>query len=303
LRHYHYHWVSKRSGGARLVEAPKSRLKAVQRRILHGIVDRVPPHDAAHGFRAARSIATFAAPHVGKRVVLRVDLQDFFPSIRRRRVIGIFLAAGYALPVAVALGNLCTNSVPDDLWSDAPRGAWDHDGERLRRLYQQPHLPQGAPTSPGIANLAAYGLDVRLSALARTAAAAYTRYADDLVFSGGEDLRRSARSFLGLVSAIVEDEGFAVHHRKCRVMPASACQRAAGLVLNARLNVPRGEYELLKAILTNSARAAPDDQNRAGVPDFRSHLLGRIAHVAAIHPQRGAKLRAIFDKITWAESK
>jgi RNA-directed DNA polymerase len=81
LRHYIYRWTSKRSGGMRLLEAPKPRLKAIQRRILREILDKVPPHEAAHGFRAGRSVLSHARVHAGRGVVLRMDLEDFFVSI------------------------------------------------------------------------------------------------------------------------------------------------------------------------------------------------------------------------------
>ena len=80
LRHYHYRMIAKRSGSIRLIEAPKPRLKKLQRQILDWILEKVPPHPAVHGFQKGRSIRTFVAPHVGQRVVLRMDLQDFFPT-------------------------------------------------------------------------------------------------------------------------------------------------------------------------------------------------------------------------------
>jgi RNA-directed DNA polymerase len=95
LRHYTPRWVAKRGGRFRLIEVPKPRLKAVQRRILHEILDRIPPHPAAHGFRPGRSVRTFAEPHVGRAIVWRTDLKDFFPSVALSRVHAIFRTAGY----------------------------------------------------------------------------------------------------------------------------------------------------------------------------------------------------------------
>jgi RNA-directed DNA polymerase len=86
LRHYTYRWLPKASGKWRLLEMPKARLKSIQRRALHELLDRIPPHEAAHGYRRGRSIATFAAPHCGRRIVLRFDLRDFFPSVSNSRV-------------------------------------------------------------------------------------------------------------------------------------------------------------------------------------------------------------------------
>src|SRR5579872_1635230 len=84
--HYVYRWIAKRSGGRRLIEAPKSKLKRAQWRILDQILSRVPCHPAAHGFVAGRSIATNAKPHVGQRVLVKLDLEAFYPSVSFNRV-------------------------------------------------------------------------------------------------------------------------------------------------------------------------------------------------------------------------
>ena len=298
LRHYRYRWVPKRSGGLRLIETPKARLKAIQRRLLHELLDEIPPHDAAHGFRRGRSIKSYVLPHVGLQVVIRLDLQDFFTSIHRARIIALFLTAGYPEPVATLLAGLCTNSVPRELWTDPTIERGTTDARRHRAL-QQPHLPQGAPTSPALANLCAFRLDVRLSGLAAAAAANYTRYADDLVFSGGEELARSARRFHIQAAAIALEEGFSVNFRKTRIMRQSVRQQIAGVVVNEKPNIRRRDYDELKAILHNCARGDPASQNRAAVGDFRAHLLGRIEHIRMLHPQRGAKLHKLFAAIKW----
>ncbi|WP_250846813.1 reverse transcriptase family protein [Aquisphaera insulae] len=297
LRNYRYRVVAKPSGGSRLVESPKPRLKAIQRRLLDEIVARIPPHDAAHGFRPGRSVSSFVAGHAGRHIVLRMDLADFFPSITSARVEAIFMTAGYPEDVARLLAGLCTNVVPRHL--EDGDGADRATGWHSRRLLAEPHLPQGAPSSPALANLAAHHLDVRLDALARAAGARYTRYADDLVFSGDDAFARSVRRFSIHVAAITLEEGFAVRHRKTRIMRRGVRQRAAGIMLNVRPNIPREDYDALKAILHNCARHGPEGQNRAGVSDFRAHLLGRIAYVSGIHPQRGARLKRTFDRIAW----
>jgi hypothetical protein len=302
VRHYRYRWVGKPSGSFRLIEAPKSRLKQFQRKLLDAILLPIPPHDAAHGFRPGRSVTTFVEPHVGQTIVLKMDLADFFASITSARVIAIYLTAGYPEAVARVLTGLCTNTVPLSVWNlleterDLARstGNW-----RSRRLYREPHLPQGAPTSPALANLAAYRLDARLAGLARTAEARYTRYADDLVFSGGDAFARTIARFPSHVAAIALEEGFHVQHRKTRVMRQGVRQRAAGVVINQKINITRNDYEQLKAILCNCARHGPHSQNRAGVADFRAYLAGRVAHVARLNPERGQRLTRLFERIGW----
>lgn len=156
LRHYHYRILAKESGNIRLIEAPKTRLKELQQKILREVLEKIPVHDAAHGFRKGRSIKTFVAAHLGQRVVLRMDLQDFFPSLSSARVQTFFRTAGYPEDVADLLGGICTNATPLDVWGNTGSAT---DRQRLREardLYSRPHVPQGAPTSPALANLCFY---------------------------------------------------------------------------------------------------------------------------------------------------
>jgi hypothetical protein len=299
LRHYHYRWQAKSHGSARLIESPKQRLKAIQRHLLAEILDLIPPHLAAHGFRRGRSIKTFVQSHIGREMALKVDLKDFFPSIGPARVVGVFLAAGYPENVAALLAGLCLNSTPSAFLDAYPAAFGGVKPPGLKDLYGRPHLPQGAPTSPTLANLGAYRLDCRLVGLARAAGANYTRYADDMVFSGGPEFARMAGRFYTRVCAIALDEGFEVNTRKTRMMRRSVSQRAAGVVVNERTNVPRPDYDRLKAILHNCAIRGPKDQNRSGCADFAASLLGRVAHVDMLNPARGQKLKSLFATIKW----
>lgn len=299
LRHYHYRWIRKRHGESRLIEIPKFKLKQIQRRLLDGLIALLPPHEAAHGFRVGRSIRTFAAPHVGARVVIRLDLRNFFPSITRRRLLPVFLTAGYPEAVARLFAGLCTNAAPADVWEQFPSSGKPRECWASESLYTVPHLPQGAPTSPALANLCAFRLDCRLSALASAVGAKYTRYADDLAFSGGEDLRRAARRFQIHVMAIALEEGFSIHARKTRVMPQSSRQQLAGVVVNRHPNINRCDYERLKAILHNCRQHGPQSQNRKYHADFRAHLAGKIAHIGMLNSARGRKLLGMFERIEW----
>ena len=299
ISHYHYRVLAKGNGKIRLIEAPKTRLKELQKVILSELLNEVPSHTAAHGFQKGRSIKTFAAPHVGQRVVLRMDLKDFFPSIAAARARAFFRTVGYPEPVAELLGGICTNA--------APRGMWETLGTSLdplamddaRALYTTPHLPQGAPTSPALANLCAWRVDCRLSGLAMAAGATYTRYADDLAFSGGVEFEPGVERFASLVAVILLEEGFTVHHRKTRVMRQGVRQYLAGIVTNEHLNVVRADFDTLKAILTNCVRHGAESQNREGHPAFRQHLDGRVGFVEMVNPAKGARLRKIYQRIDW----
>jgi len=307
LAHYRYRALAKQPGSLRLIEAPKPRLKEMQRHILSQILDNIPLHPSVHGFVKSHSIQTFAAPHVGRRVVLRMDLQDFFPSISGRRIQALFRVAGYPEPVADLLGGICTNVTPHSIWkqiASGPDRAVDHAVDRallqqMRDLYARPHLPQGAPTSPALANLCAYRMDCRLHGLAQAAGAEYTRYADDLAFSGGESFEQCVERFSIHVASIVHQEGFAVHHRKTRIMRRSVRQYLAGIVTNEHLNIVRSDFDLLKAILYNCIRYGPESQNHETNPSFQMYLAGRIGFVESINPRKGERLRKLFQRIQW----
>lgn len=299
LSHYHYRILAKDNGAIRLIEAPKSRLKQIQKQILKEILEKIPVHPAAHGFRRGRSIKTFAAPHAGQRVVLRMDLQDFFPSISAPRVQAMFRTAGYPEPVANLLGGLCTNATPRAMWIEKGRGLDVMRVAEARQLYAWPHLPQGAPTSPALANICAHRVDCRLTGLAEACGAVYTRYADDLAFSGDAGFERCVERFANHAAAILLEETFAVHYRKTRIMRRGVRQYLAGIVANQHLNVIRRDYDLLKATLTNCIRHGAESQNRDGRADFRAHLVGRVSFVEMVNAKRGAKLRHLLGQIQW----
>ena len=297
LRHYGYRWLPKREPETfRLLEVPKPVLKSIQRQILIDILGCLEPHGAAHGFCRGRSIATNAREHCGRAIVIRFDLQDFFTSIPTAKVAAIFDSLGYPEKVARSLAGLCTTRLPLRIWNGKPGVRDERDHAAWTRL-ALPHLPQGAPTSPALANLCALKLDYRLSALARNVDATYTRYADDLTFSGPAEfaVARLQRS----VMEICAEEGFALNPGKTRIQRHSSRQTVAGVVVNVRPNIARVDYDRLKAILNNCARLGPKGQNREDHPDFRAYLAGRIAFVAMLNPQRARKLWPIFDRIDW----
>jgi RNA-directed DNA polymerase len=217
VRNYRYAWIARPDAPVRLLEQPKARLKAVQRRVLHEILNWIPAHPAAHGFVAGRSVRTHAAAHVGAPVVLRFDMEDFFASLAAGRVFGVLRTAGYPEAVAHALTGLTTNVVAAEAWAQIPAPTAPgprHAHARLGRRLATPHLTQGAPTSPMLANLCAFTLDRRVAGLARAVGATYTRYADDLVFSGPAGLARRARRLEDTLGAIAAAEGLRLNARK-----------------------------------------------------------------------------------------
>jgi hypothetical protein len=215
-------------------------------------------------------------------------------------VCGVFRTAGYPEAVAHCLTAMCVTVVPRAEWDALPRPA---DPELLRRHHRlgrrlaAPHLPQGAPTSPALASLAATGLDRRLAALAPTLCATYSRYADDLTFSGPADM--PAGTLRRVIGEIAREEGFAVATAKTSVRRSHERELVCGVVVNAHPNVARREFDRLKAVLHDAQRHGPAAANRAGVPDFRANLQDRVAWVAQLNPARGRRLQARLDAIAW----
>jgi len=294
--HYLYRWQRKRGSGAgRLIEIPKPLLKQAQRAVLDKILVEIPPHPAAHGFRRGRSVRSYVESHCEQEVVVKMDLEDFFPSTTYHRVVQLLMTAGYPESVAGCLASLCTNRPPSKVIASGPTETTRASFDRLKIA----HLPQGAPSSPSIANLAAFRLDCRLAGLARKLGGHYTRYADDLLFSGDRNFARGAERFVTAVAAICVDCGFHVAYRKTRVMGSSLRQRAAGVVFNRHPNLSRGEFDRLKATLHNCVRDGAAVQNRDNLSEWRAHLEGRVAWAASLNPSRAEKLRTLLERIDW----
>ncbi|WP_157947001.1 reverse transcriptase family protein [Thalassobius sp. I31.1] len=286
IRHYHAVAEPKKSGGLRLIEAPKSQLKAVQRQILQGILRHIPVHEAAYGFAPDKGCADAARLHCGHDEVVCFDLADFFPSVSFSRVFGVFRHLGYPEAVTRLLAGLCTTETAPDVRGQFPFA--------MRQLYRIPHLPQGAPTSPALADILLFNLDCRLNALSAKLGASYTRYADDLTFSGQAGL---GRGLLKLVPEIIRDEGFRSNPGKARVMPSGGRQVVTGIVVNAHLNMRRAEFDQLKAEIHACGR--PGDL-RLSDPHYRARLIGRIQWLRHLNPARGEKLLTLLG---WAEAQ
>lgn len=281
LVHYHRYRIAKKTGGMRSISAPKPALKKAQAWVLSNILALLPPDPAAHGFVPLHSIVTNASAHVGKAVVVNLDMKDFFPSITFRRVKGLYEALGYSEQGATVLALLCT---------EPPRVETELDGKVYYVALGDRALPQGASTSPAITNLLCQKLDRRLEGLARKHGFSYTRYADDLTFSG--DRPQAVGRLLRSVRSILKAEGFVEHPTKTRVMRRSTRQEVTGVTVNERPTLARKEIRTLRAILHNAAIHGLASQNRDQRPNFVDYLRGRVALVNMVDPKRGEQLRA-----------
>jgi RNA-directed DNA polymerase len=285
LVHYHRWGIPKKTGGVRAISAPKKKLKAAQQWLFESILEKLKVDDSAHGFVAHRSVVTNALPHVKRAVVVNLDLRDFFPTITFRRVKGLFHKIGYSEAVGAVLALLCT---------EPPRVEAILDGKRVYVALADRQLPQGACTSPAITNVLCRRLDRRLGGLARSLGFSYTRYADDLTFSG-EDVAQT-KVLLARARRILEDEGFALHPEKTRVMRPGRRQEVTGVVVNEKASVSRQQVKELRAILHNCAKSGLAEQNREGHPDFAAHLAGKVAWVKMVDPRRGAQLGLLLQR-------
>jgi RNA-directed DNA polymerase len=286
--HYIHFEVKKKSGGTRHLSAPHRTLSKCQRWILREILNLLSVDSAAHGFARKRSIVSNAKNHVGRDTVLNMDLESFFPSIEFPRVRSLFQRIGYSPAVATILALLCTESPRQKVqWNGAP--FWIALGPRA--------LPQGACTSPAISNQIAKRLDRRLTGLSTKFGFQYSRYADDLTFSGDQTLDQRAGYVMAKIRHIAEQEGFAVNHKKTRVLGRNAAQTVTGLVVNDKLSVSRHEIRRIRAILHRARTEGLEKQNRAGHPHFRAWLRGMIEFIKSVRPDLGRKLLAELEGI------
>ena len=258
--HYQEFWMRKRSGGYRMISAPDKDLQAIQSTIYSRILSSVTiVHPAAVGFRCGRSVVDNAAPHLGKRYVLKMDIHDFFGSIRSPRVRQTFKKIGYPENVSKVLGALCC----------------------LHR-----HLPQGAPTSPALSNIVGYEMDRKLAALAAEYGLTYTRYADDLTFSGDVFPKEQ---IIPQVKRIIRDVKFEPNHKKTHFMNQSSRKIITGVSVasGVKLTIPKSKKrEIRKNVYFILTKGLAEHQRRIGShdPAYLKRLIGMLCYWRAIEP-------------------
>ena len=248
ISHYEVFALPKKTGGERVISAPKPRLKRAQYWVLENLLNGLPVHEAAHGFMPGKSVVSNAEPHVGARVVINSDLKDFFPSVSYPRIKGLFQAFGYSENVATLLALICTQQHADEVELDGETWYIGH-GERV--------LPQGAPTSPMLTNILCRKMDARLAGMASKEGWHYTRYADDMTFS---TLSREAKptTVLWRLRKIAESEGFTLHPDKTRVMHAGRRQEVTGVVVNQKLSIDRDSVRRARAAVNRLQKDGVD---------------------------------------------
>lgn len=260
-KHYQRVNIPKRSGGFRNLLVPDPILKNVQRNLLHHVLDGFTVSDSAAAYRKGASVAANAGKHQGRKIVMKMDIEDFFGSITFPMVLHHAFPTAYFPPaVGVMLASLCCC----------------HD-----------RLPQGAPTSPAISNLVMKPFDEYMEAWCGEREIVYSRYCDDMTFSGVFD----GSEVKGKVYGFLRSMGFEPNLRKTRILTRGTRQVVTGLVVNERVRVPapyrrRLRQEIYycmkygaKEHLTRTGRQAYLNDGDGGTRRYLESLLGKTAYV------------------------
>jgi len=202
-RYYRIYTIPKKNGKDRTICQPSKKLKGLQAWILVNVLNKLQVSSSCKGFEKGSSTYYNAEPHKNANSLLTIDLEDFFPTVTQKQVFNIFKSLGYNNLISVIFSNICT--------------------------YQEV-LPQGSPCSPKLANLSAWKLDVRIQGYVGKRGINYTRYADDLSFSGLNPAK--VIQIIPMIKKIIEDEDFKMNPTKTRIAGLSRAKIITGLVLS-----------------------------------------------------------------------
>lgn len=273
IKNYRSFYIPKKTKGYRKIEAPTEHLLQIQRWINKNVLAKINVSDSAKGFKKNSSIIENAKPHVNKQLVINLDLKDFFHSIKYGQVFRLFIYLGYTREVSHLLTKLCTNS--DNV------------------------LPQGAPTSPALSNIIMLKLDKRLSTLANKFNAEYTRYADDITFSGNRNISK----MIPIIFKIVEDEDLNINYDKFRLQYSNQTQIVTGLVVNKKITIPKRLKKELDNAIYFCRKFGVDEHMRninCTKTFYKEHLYGIAYFIKMINNESGEKYLTELDKIEWA---
>ncbi len=291
VNHYHTFTVAKKTGGERQITAPLKRIKRLQHWILQHILSPLPVADEVHGFTTGRHILSNAQRHCGQPVVVNMDLQDFFGTIHYKQIKRVFRWIGYGWEVTNLLASLCSSAAKAKLLDEDKQVYFIEIGGRV--------LPQGAPTSPAISNHVCWKLDKRLRGLAHKYGFVYTRYADDLSFSG---TTHRLGALLECAPGIIRDEGFSVHPQKTRVMRQGHRQEVTGLVVNETPHMCRKTLKRFRALLFQWETKGFSELHWHGYtsksPRFIAVLRGFASAVCLTEPEKGRVFLSKIEKLS-----
>jgi hypothetical protein len=298
ISHYTRFEMPKKTGGVRLISAPKPKLKKAQLWILETILNKVLVHPNAHGCVIGKSIKTNSIPHVNQDVVINQDLKNFFPTITYVRVKGVFKSLGYSDQVATIFALLCSEPKIVEV-SLLGEGYFAQRGERF--------LPQGSPCSPAITNVLCKKMDYRLSGLAKKYGFNYSRYVDDITFSAKKEKFNAITAVLKYSGKIVRDENFNLHPDKLRIMKRGVRQEVTGVVVNEKPNVNKKSLKQFRALLYQIETTGIEGKFW-GKPggNVLAQIHGYANFINQIDPDKGVKYKTqvnnILDKYNYKET-
>ena len=257
-KHYHNVFIPKSDGSKRKLSVPDLILKKVQRSIADNILAHYPISKYAKAYKPGSSIQHNAQPHIGKRKLLKLDIEGFFDHVLYSRVKDtVFCEQKFSEPIRVLLTMLC---------------------------YYKESLPQGAPTSPAITNIIMYDFDETVGEFCNKKKISYTRYCDDMTFSGDFD----EREIIALVKRELCKLGLFLKKRKTAVIPAAKRQTVTGIVVNEKLNITKEYKKSIRQEMYYIKKFGLDEHlNKRGITDKHQYLLslrGRIAFVLQTVP-------------------
>lgn len=298
----------------RYIAVPEPRLMAVQRWIASEILNGAPCHPAAVAYIPGSKIVAAARRHRLSKWLIKIDVRDFFESITEIDVYRVFLDRGYQPLVALELARITTRLRNDqrDTAAAQPKRRIAvprlPDGVKAYYQYVMGALPQGAPTSPMLANLAARPLDVELQAIADKFGLRYTRYADDLAFSTTEKNfgREKCVQLIGCAYKALGDHGLSPNTSKTMIVPPGERKVVLGLLVDERAPKLSRDFRstmrmhlhfLLHKDIGPKLHAA--NRGFSSVEGLRQHLLGLIAFAGQVDQLYANECRAKYRLIAW----
>ena len=272
INYYSTLQIPKKKGGNRKLLIPAMSLRLIQKWILKNILNNIPISDYANGFYKKRSIVTNAEKHIGKNCIINLDLKDFFPSITLEQVFRIFYYYGYTKEISYLLARLCTYNKA---------------------------LPQGSPASPYISNIVCLKLDKRLSKLAITYKANYTRYADDITFSGDYGIEK----IINIAKDIIKEEGFKINNNKTRIAYKHERQEVTGLIISKNKISVKKKYKkkLLQEIYYCKKYGVHSHLKhiKSQKAFYKDHMYGKAYFINMVDKDLGKRIINELDEINW----
>jgi len=272
-KYYHNFYILKKTGGKRQINVPNEGLATCQKYIKENILDKINIHECANGFANSRSIITNAQKHINKEVILNIDLKDFFPSINSKKIFYVFnKLCGYDSNISYCLTKL---------------------------VMYKGGLPQGACTSPVLSNIVSYKMDIRLSKLAEKLDIAYTRYADDITFSGNKNVINN--NLLSIVTKIIEECGYKINDKKTRFQTKNSRQEVTGLIVNnGKVSIPKQYIKKIRQELYYIEKyGIINHKQYTNIYNkfYKEHIKGKIMFVYSIDKKYGQQLIQKYNEL------